>query len=353
MRHTHRVLWLIPAVYFVFVAGEFGALTYLALRATEAGESALRVGWLAGAMWAGILCASAGAHRISQRLGFVRTFTLGSGLAFVSVLSFNATQLHALWVSGAFVLGLGGGLVWVVGESWLAEAAPPGQRGRYVGWFEASVGLGLMAGPLLIPAAGALAWSPLRLATAVMAVALLASLMLSGVQRPGPHPLDPGSVAPSGPDWRPIAFPLVAVSVLSGMMEAGVSALLPSLSMRLGYPLTTAAMLGTVIGAGSALLQPPAGRLADHWPAPRLILACWIVLLATALGLLLWATHPGRLLWGVGFVLGGVGGAIYTLSIIEMGHRLQGGWPGEGDLAAGHRLFHGHRHGPCAGWVCV
>ncbi|MDV7395038.1 hypothetical protein RZS08_26875, partial [Arthrospira platensis SPKY1] len=26
----------------------------------------------------------------------------------------------------------------------------------------------------------------------------------------------------------------------------------------------------------------------------------------------------------VGFVLGGVGGAIYTLSIIEMGHRLQG-----------------------------
>lgn len=326
LNDTRRVLWLIPAVYFVFVAGEFGALTYLALRSTDAGESALRVGWLAAAMWAGILCSSASAHRVSQHLGFVRTFTLGSGLAFASVLSFNTTQVHELWVTGAFVLGVGGGLVWVVGESWLAEAAPPDQRGLYVGWFEAAVGLGLMAGPLLIPLARAISWSPLLLATLVMGLALLASLMLSGVKRVGPqaHPEHPSPSVSASPDWRQIAYPLVAVAMLSGMMEAGVSALLPSLSMRLGYSLAAAAMLGAVIGAGSALLQPPAGRLADRWDAPRLILVCWILLLLTSLTLLLWAEDPGQLLWVVGFVLGGVGGAIYTLSIIEMGHRLQG-----------------------------
>ena len=320
-----RVLWLIPTVYFVFVAAEFGALTYLALSATEAGASAFQVGWLATAMWVGILCSSASAHRVSQQLGFVRTFVVGSGLAFGSVAGFNVTEVYAWWVAGAFVLGLGGGLVWVVGESWLAEAAPPDQRGLYVGWFEAAVGLGLMAGPLMIPLANALGWHPLALATGVMGAGLLSSLLLVGQRRGGPH-RHSGSTPDSPPmPWKAVAYPLLVVSVLSGIMESGVSSLMPSLSMRLGYSLELAALLGTVIGAGSALLQPPAGHLADRWGAPRLILWSWGVLVVTSVALLAVADEPGQLLWVVGFVLGGVGGAIYTLSIVEMGRRLQGG----------------------------
>ena len=322
-----RVFWLIPTVYFVFVAAEFGALTYLALRATDAGESAFRVGWLAASMWAGILLSSASAHRVSQRLGFAATFVAGSGLAFASMVSFSLTHTLEWWATGAFALGLGAGLVWVVGESWLAEAAPPDKRGLYVGWFEAAVGFGLMAGPLLIPLARALGWPMLPLAASIMGLALLASLALMDVRRRGPQPHSAGHTAPTAitPDWRQVAYPLVAVSMLSGMMEAGISALLPSLSMRMGYTLGAAALLGTVIGAGSALLQPPAGRLADRWGAPRLILCSWGLLLATSLTLWGVADQPGQLLWVVGFLLGGVGGAVYTLSIIEMGRRLQGG----------------------------
>lgn len=320
-----RVLWLIPSIYFLFVAAEFGALTYLALSATAAGASAFEVGWLAAAMWTGILCASAGAHRVSQQLGFVRTFVMGSALAFGSVTGFGLTEIYAWWVSGAFVLGLGGGLVWVVGESWLAEAAPPDKRGQYVGWFEAAVGLGLMAGPLMIPLANALAWHPLTLATGVMAAGLLSSLLLARQPHGGPH-RHSGSAPDATPvPWKAVAYPLLVVSVLSGIMESGVSSLLPSLSMRLGYSLELAAWLGTVIGAGSALLQPPAGHLADRWGAQRLILWSWAVLLITSAALLALANEPGQLLWVVGFVLGGVGGAIYTLSIVEMGRRLQGG----------------------------
>lgn len=321
-----RVLWLIPAMYFVFVAAQIGALTHLALTATERGESAFRVGWLAAAMWLGVLCSSASAHRISKRLGFVRSLVLGSGLAFGSVLFFNLTDVFEWWALGAFVLGLGGGVVWVVGESWLAEAAPPEKRGLYVGWFEAAVGFGLMAGPLMIPLARLMGWNPLVLAAAVMGLAVASSFLLIGHRGPGPQTHATGPVPMQAPvvQWKTVAYPLLAVAILSGMMEAGVSALMPSLSMRIGFSMEAAALLGAVIGAGSALLQPPAGHMADRWGVQRMILACWGVLLVVSLALLMQADQPGALLWLVGFILGGVGGAIYTLSIIDMGNRLHG-----------------------------
>jgi len=321
-----RVFWLIPALYFLLVAAEFGALTYLALTATERGESAFRVGWLAAAMWAGTLCSSAAAHRISQRLGFVTALLGAILLAFGSVLAFLASDVFEFWVGCAFVMGLSGGLVWVVGESWLAEAAPTDKRGLYVGWFEAAVGLGLLAGPLMVPLARMLGWEPLVLAASTMGVAAMASLLLIGQKTRHPPPLPQGATrrTSSTLHWKQVAYPLLAVSILSGMMEAGVSSLMPSLSMRLGFSLEAAALLGAVIGAGSALLQPPAGKMADHWGAQRMILACWGLLLVTSLALLAAAHDPGQFLWLVGFILGGVGGAIYTLSIIEIGHRLTG-----------------------------
>lgn len=126
------------------------------------------------------------------------------------------------------------------------------------------------------------------------------------------------------PAWRAIALPLAAVATVSGLMESGISSLLPSISMRLGFGLSEAAALGAVIGAGSALLQPPFGWLADRIGLPRAMGLAWALILL-ALGVLLAAApSPGGVLWGVGFVLGGVGGAVYTLVVVELGHRLAG-----------------------------
>ena len=69
-----RTLWLIPGVYFLFVAAEFVVLTFLALTLTAAGASAFAVGLLASSFWAGIFVASVGAHAVVQRLGHARCF---------------------------------------------------------------------------------------------------------------------------------------------------------------------------------------------------------------------------------------------------------------------------------------
>lgn len=322
--HTARVLWAIPAVYFLFVAAEFVVLTSLALGLTQAGLSAFAVGALASSFWIGIFAASTRAHAAVERLGHARTFLAANALSVLAVASFSLHHAYAGWLVGALALGIGGGLVWVAGEAWLAEAAPRERRGFYVGLFETSVGLGMVAGPALLPPALALGVEPLHLGLALMVAALAASWPLLRAAQPPEH--DDGTAANgTSLDWRVVAVPLAAVAALSGLMESGISSLLPSISMRLGFSIDAAAALGAVIGAGSALLQSPFGWLADRAGLARTMTLAWTVIVGATLALLLWAAQPAAVLWPVGFVLGGVGGAVYTLVVIELGHRLVGG----------------------------
>ncbi len=318
------VLGVIPAVYFVFVAAEFALMTHLALQATADGRSALLVGLLASSLWAGILLASTVAHAAVQRLGHARVFVGATAAAVAATVSVALHGHVGGWVAGAFVLGLGGGWVWVAGESWLAEAAPPAQRGLLVGLFETAVGLGLMTGPALVPLMRAADVAPPVASAGLMGLALVVSLVLLRVEPPGAPGTAPAAATPPAVTRRAQALGLLAVALLSGLMEGGVSALLPSISMRLGQSLEGAAWLGAVIGAGSALMQPPMGHLADRFGVRRITLLAWAVVLLTNAVLLAAAADPGAVLWGVGFALGGVGGAVYTLMIVELGHRLGG-----------------------------
>ncbi|MFA6262541.1 MAG: MFS transporter [Bacteroidia bacterium] len=321
---TARVLWAIPAVYFLFVAAEFVVLTSLSLGLTQAGVSAFAVGALASLFWVGIFVASTRAHAAVVRLGHARTFLAATAASTVAVLSFALHDSYAGWLAGAFALGAGGGLVWVSGESWLAEAAPRERRGFYVGLFETAVGLGMVAGPALLPVALRLDVAPLHLGLALMAAAFAASWPLLRAAEP-PADDDGAATGNAVIDWRAVAVPLAAVAALSGLMESGISSLLPSISMRLGFAIDAAAALGAVIGAGSALLQSPFGWLADRTGLPRTMALAWAAIVTATAALLLGAAQPQAVLWPVGFVLGGVGGAVYTLVVIELGHRLAGG----------------------------
>jgi MFS family permease len=318
-------LWLIPAVYFLFVAAEFVVLTSLALSLTASGASALAVGALGSAFWAGIFLASLVAHAVVQRLGHARCFLAAMALSVAAVASLLGHQSYAGSMAAAAVMGLGGGLVWVGGEAWLAEAAPRERRGLLVGLFETSVGLGMLAGPALVPLSIWIGVQPLHVGLALMA----AGLVCAGPLRRVPEPAvdEAGAAAEGGAErlgWRAIAVPLVSVAAASGLMESGVSSLLPSISMRLGFGLETAAWLGAVIGAGSALMQAPFGALADRIGLKRAMGLAWALVLCATLALWIGADAPRYVLWPVGFVLGGVGGAVYTLVVIELGHRLNG-----------------------------
>lgn len=318
-------LWLIPGVYFLFVAAEFVVLTRLTLTLTAEGASAFAVGALASAFWTGIFVASTIAHAVVERLGHARCFLVAMAASAIAVASLLPHDFYAGWLAAAAVMGLGGGLVWVSGEAWLAEAAPRERRGLLIGLFETSVGLGMLAGPALLPLSLWAGVSPLGVALALMAAGFACAWPLLQVAEPA---VDAQTTRPDGGNprnaWRAFAVPLVAVAAASGLMESGTSSLLPSISMRLGFALDTAAWLGAFIGAGSALLQAPFGALADRIGLRLAMALAWTLVLCATLSLWWWAGAPQQVLWPVGFVLGGVGGAVYTLVVIELGHRLVG-----------------------------
>ena len=318
-------LWLIPGVYFLFVAAEFVVLTQLALTLTAQGSTAFAVGALASAFWSGIFVASTATHAVVLRLGHARCFLVAMAMSALAVASLLPHDAYAGWLAAAAVMGVGGGLVWVSGEAWLAEAAPRERRGLLIGLFETSVGLGMLAGPALLPLSLWAGVSPLAVALVLMAAGFTCAWPLLHVAEPS---VDAHAAAAQGDDarngWRAFAVPLVAVAAASGLMESGTSSLLPSISMRLGFALDTAAWLGAAIGAGSALMQAPFGALADRIGLGRAMALAWTLVLGATLSLWVWAGAPQQVLWPVGFVLGGVGGAVYTLVVIELGHRLVG-----------------------------
>lgn len=317
-------LWLIPGVYFLFVAAEFVVLIRLALTLTEQGASALAVGTLASAFWLGIFVASLLAHALVQRLGHARCFLAAMATSALAVVSLMPHAAYAGWLGGVAVMGLGGGWVWVSGEAWLAEAAPRKRRGLLIGLFETSVGLGMLAGPALLPLALWAGLPPLAVGLGLMLAGFACAWPLLGVAEPNTDDAGAACEGEGGtPEWRLLAVPLAAVAAASGLMESGVSSLLPSVAMRLGFEMQTAAWLGAFIGAGSALLQAPFGALADRIGLRRAMALAWALVLLATLALGWWAGTP-QVLWPVGFVLGGVGGAVYTLVVIELGHRLGG-----------------------------
>ena len=280
--HAQRftaALWLIPGVYFLFVAAEFVVLTRLALTLTAQGASAFAVGALASAFWVGIFVASTAAHAVVQRVGHARCFLVAMATSALAVASLLPHDAYAGWLAAAAVMGLGGGLVWVSGEAWLAEAAPRERRGLLIGLFETSVGLGMLAGPALLPLSLWAGVSPLGVALVLMAAGFACAWPLLHVAEPPSTARGDGGGGETRNGWRAFAVPLAAVAAASGLMESGISSLLPSISMRLGFALDTAAWLGAFIGAGSALMQAPFGALADRIGLRRAMALAWALVL--------------------------------------------------------------------------
>jgi MFS family permease len=314
-----KVAIIIPLIYFLFVTGEFLTLTAVTLSLTEAGYSAFAVGSGISALWLGLFTTSLLAHRIAGRFGLAGAFCGASLLAPIPLVVIYLVPSYPIFLLGALSLGLAGGIIWVTGESWLVASVPADRRGLYVGLFETSVGLGMVCGPLLLAGVLRLELPPLPFGIGLTALAALSALPLLKL---------PAPVAPALPSDG--AVPLRATSAifviaaLSGLMESGTSGLLPTVSVRLGASVEAAALLGTVIGVGSAALQLPAGALADRFGSSRLILGCWFELAALGLLLLGTAESPGLALWIAGFGFGGAGGAVYTALVIDLGHRLSG-----------------------------
>lgn len=257
--------------------------------------------------------------RVLARWGVVRTYRWGAALQLAASLAYALGDGLAAWAAASVVSGAGAAALWNATEALLAREAPPDQRGRVMGLYQTALGAALAIGPF-VPALSGLGAQPILWASAAV-VGLCCSIAL-GI--PGHATREPAAQGGDG-TWDALrAVPLLAfIAFAGGVFEAGLGSVSAAFASSSGMSLSRAASVAGAIGVGSFLCQYPAGLAADRFKASSVFTVAAALLLAASAAFAA-AGHAPWLLWAVGVIWGGVGGALYTLTMIRVAHEFAG-----------------------------
>jgi MFS family permease len=256
--------------------------------------------------------------RVLAHWGTLRTYRAGAVLQLTGVLGYALSDAPAVWALASVVSGTGAAALWNTTEALLAEEAPPAMRGRVMGLYQTSLGAALAIGPflpgLLRLQAGSVLW---------LGVLMVGGCLLLALTAPAhePHAVARRHTgtweALRGVPW------LVLLAFCGGAFEAGLGAVGAAHASASGLSLASATTVAGAIGFGSFLFQYPAGWAADRFTLRRVFTAAAGALLAASIAIALAAQAPW-LLWACGLVWGGVGGALYTLTMVQVAHAFSG-----------------------------
>jgi len=256
--------------------------------------------------------------RVIARYGVVRTYRAGALLDLLGVAGYSLGDRLALWSACSLLAGVGSALLWNATETLLTQEAPPEMRGRVMGLYQTALGAALALGPFLPALLQLQAQEALWLAAAMVA----ACLVLAARARARHANVRLQGHAGTWQALRAVPW-LAALAFAGGVFEAGLSAITAAHASATGMELRAAASVAGAIGVGSFLFQYPAGWAADHFDLRRVCSGAAVLLAIASVGIAFAGQLPW-LLWLCGLVWGGVGGALYTLAIIQVAHAFAG-----------------------------
>ncbi len=314
-----RDIWRIGASGVASVVGFSALIPFAAIRLEALGYSSFAIGAFSALPWLAVLLTAPFVETCVRRFGGDRMFVWGALVAIPMPLVFALSDSYALWCVANLAMGLAAAFRWIVSEAWVADIAPSDRRGRVVGTYETFLGASFASGPLLLLALDPRGDLPAYAGTALWFVAWLFAIGLS----PAPRAQDGRKHDPGfGLVLAASAAALVAATI-GGVFEVGLSGIGSYWGVTLGLSVNAAAMFAAALGVGSFLAQYPAGWLSDHASPAIIVRGGLSILIATSLAAPLLATDAiGALI--VAVVWGGVGGMLYTLAMIQVGHGFSG-----------------------------
>jgi MFS family permease len=196
-------------------------------------------------------------------------------------LSFGALYFaEALWVWFVlrFLNGAGVAVLLVASEFWLNSLVSSKRRGFVLGLYTAAQSLGFAAGPALLALIRPEGPLPFAAATGIMLIAALPALLGASsspsIKKSNPPPLVALTAA--------VPTAMLGAFVF-GALEGGMN-LLPIYGLRLGEPVTMAALLATAVALGNVVFQVPIGFISDRTDRRWVMVACgWVALAGTLL----------------------------------------------------------------------
>ncbi|MCH8181161.1 MAG: MFS transporter [Proteobacteria bacterium] len=288
----------------------------LAVRLQTSGASGTAIGLFATLPFVAVALLVPLVPRLFGRIGVGQAYRLGLLLELIACLGYLLTDGYWLWCGLGLVAGLGAAAAWNATEALIAHNVPATHRGRLTGLYQALLGAAMALGPMLPGLLGLDQRQANIVAAGGLALGLALTLHPAVVQLKAMHDdREPMGLVAA---WR-FRPELAWAAVVGGVFEVGLGSITTAYGSQIGLDLGRATSIAGALGLGSFALQYPIGWLADHLPPRRLFAVGAGLLVLSAMAFVEAAQHPA-LLWVCAGLWGGVGGALYTLSMIRVAH---------------------------------
>jgi MFS family permease len=327
-KHLWRDFVAVTSSVAVLGLGVGSTLPLTALALTARGLGPQVVGWMAAAAAAGGMAGTLASPRATIRFGRRRVMLWCVAVAAASVISLQYVDSLWGWAVLRAAFGVSLAPLFVIGEAWINSLPGDAVRGRVVAIYTTSFTLCQVLGPALTDA---VARAPRHAFLICGAVFLLGIPGIALARDPPAVAARAGYRATIGDknavaSWLTIvriAPAIVAGAALFAAFDNIMLSFLPLLALDQGFSQSRALAAVVVVFMGDATLQFAAGWLADRFGHARVHRTAGIGLCVLLPLLPLMIAVPG--LWELYlFVLGGVAGSVYTLSMVSSGERFSG-----------------------------
>lgn len=282
--------------------------TYLGLRLSADGVSAIWIGLLMTGYYIGLVMGASVGHRLIARVGHIRAFVASAGVVTASVLGHALTSSVEWWLLLRWLVGVAMMCQYMVLESWLNEQAETHQRGRVFAGYMLVTFLGLGLGQLILTLMPELSFKQ------VILVAMCFSLCLVPVavtRRLHPAPLHPAPLE-IRLFVRRIPQALTTI-IVAGLLLGAFYGLAPAYAAASGFNTDHIGIfMAVTIGAG-LLAQWPTGWLSDRVDRSRMIQVNAILL--TTVSLLIALVSAPQLLMLLTALFGLMAFTLYPLAV--------------------------------------
>ena len=276
---------LICAVCFASATFQQGIVPLLPVYAHRFGLSGLQTGMLLAATALSTMAVSLPAGALADRLGARRLTIVAGWLMALAMLAEAFAPSFSFLLLARLVFGVGYGIVWTAGLTWLAGVSPDGSG---LGATVACSGVGGIVGPVLAGSlAGLVGLAVPFYAAALVFVALTALLTVMRLPSPAPQPAPSGFRQSAGGMLRNRGIVAATAAVVIAGLTWSVTYLIAPEELHAGGIST--ATIGLVLSAAAAVFV--IGSTATTSLGVRAIRSKWILLVHRGGGLRLRPWH--------------------------------------------------------------
>ena len=285
MKNTFTLITLY-IVAFVGYAGFSFMFPVIPLYADELGATVSEVGLIVATLSYVTAIFLIPFGMLSDRFGRQKLLIGGLAVFTLAPLLYPLANNTGLLILIRAIHGLGSAAFLPTAIALVVDLTPDNKRGEAIGWYTASLQLGLMAGPIT----GGFLTQHFGFNAAFLgcsAISLIGLVLaFSRLRAIAHHPAVIASKAGSSLRWlgQPLAIAVMLAPALVAVGSGTIGGYIPLYGMDFGMTEADAGAIITAVYASSSLLRAPAGRLADRVDK-RLLLIGGVGLSAIAVSL--------------------------------------------------------------------